>query len=179
MKNEWNKLLRWIILFMLSLVILSLFTCERKPQIIEKEVIKEIVVTDTVFVDKIVEVKVPEYITKEIIKEVEIPVEVIKEVIVEKPVEVVKTIYVDKPFETIVEVPRPEVSQWYLGMGAGFDKSNFISILRASAIYKTKKNKAFSLDLGVSNKIWNQETGQSSLTPYIGATMYWKIGTDK
>jgi hypothetical protein len=64
-------------------------------------------------------------------------------------------------------------------MGVGFDKTNFISILRTSALYKTKNDKAFSIDLGVSNKIFNQETGESSLTPYIGGTMYWKIGSDK
>jgi hypothetical protein len=60
-------------------------------------------------------------------------------------------------------------------MGVGFDKTNFISILRGSAIYQTKTNHLFSFDLGVSNKVWDQTTGQSSLTPYIGVSMYWKL----
>ena len=173
MDKNLEKLYRNLIIFGLLLLILGLISCEPKVQIVEKEIIKEVIVTDTVLVDNIITEYVPKYITKEVIKEV--PVEVIKEVIVEKPVEVVKTVYVDKPFETIVNVPLPPESNWYLGMGVGFDKTNFISVLRTSAVYQTKTNHLFSFDLGVSNKIYNQETGQSSLTPYIGATMYWKI----
>lgn len=173
MSKESDELYKSLFLFFLLLVLLGLFSCEPKVQIVEKEVIKEVIITDTVLVDNIITEYVPKYITKEVIKEV--PVEVIKEVIVEKPVEIIKTVYVDKPFETIVNVPLPPENNWYIGMGVGFDKSNFLSILRGSAVYQTKTNHLFSFDLGVSNKIHNQETGESSLTPYIGATMYWKL----
>ena len=171
MSKESDELYRSLFLFFLLLVLLGLFSCEPKVQIVEKEIIKEVIITDTVYVDSIVEKEV--FITKEIIKEV--PVEVVKEVIKEVPVEVIKTVYVDKPFETVVNVPLPPESRWYLGMGVGFDKTNFISILRGSAIYQTKTNHLFSFDLGVSNKVYNIETGESSLTPYIGVSMYWKL----
>tara|TARA_A100001201_G_scaffold73387_1_gene66808 strand:+ start:6727 stop:7260 length:534 start_codon:yes stop_codon:yes gene_type:complete len=177
MDKNLDKLYRNLIIFMILLFLLGLMSCDPKVEIVEKEIIKEITVRDTIYVENVVKEFVPKYITKEIIKEV--PIEVIKEVIVEKPVEVIKTVYVDKPFETIVNVPLPKENEWYIGMGVGFDKTNFISILRTSALYKTKNDKAFSIDLGVSNKIFNQETGESSLTPYIGGTMYWKIGSDK
>ena len=52
--------------------------------ILEKEVIKEVPV------EKIVEIE------KEVVKEIEVPVEVIKEVIVEKPVEIIKEVIVEK-----------------------------------------------------------------------------------
>ena len=77
MSKESDELYRSLFLFFLLLVLLGLFSCEPKVQIVEKEIIKEIMITDTVYVDSIVEKEV--FITKEIIKEV--PVEVIKEVI--------------------------------------------------------------------------------------------------
>ena len=80
MSKESDELYRSLFLFFLLLVLLGLVSCEPKVQIVEKEIIKEIMITDTVYVDSIVEKEV--FITKEIIKEV--PVEVIKEVIVEK-----------------------------------------------------------------------------------------------
>ena len=171
MSKESDELYRSLFLFFLLLVLLGLFSCEPKVQIVEKEIIKEIMITDTVYVDSIVEKEV--FITKEIIKEV--PIEIVKEVIKEVPVEVIKTIYVDKIVDREINIPALKTSNWYLGMGVGFDKTNFISILRGSAIYQTKTNHLFSFDLGVSNKIYNQETGESSLTPYIGVSMYWKL----
>lgn len=60
--------------------------------VIEKEVIKEVPVE--VIREKIVEVT----------KEVEVPIEVIKEVVIEKPVEVIKEVIVEKPVEVVKEV---------------------------------------------------------------------------
>ena len=34
----------------------------------------------------------------------------------------------------------------------------------------------FSLDLGVSNQIQDNLTGNSKLEPFIGGSMYWKLG---
>jgi len=93
---------------------------QKEPEIIEKEIIRE--------VEKIVEVIKEVIVEKEVIKEVivevikEVPVEVIKEIIVEKmgditenrvevPVEVIKEVIVEKEvikeviLEKIVEVP--------------------------------------------------------------------------
>jgi len=75
---------------------------------------------------------------------------------------------------TIVkELPKNE---WYLGFGGAFDKPNFINNLRGSLLLKTKKQKMFSLDLGVSNQIQDNLTGNSKLEPFIGGSMYWKLG---
>ena len=87
---------------------------QKEPEIIEKEIIRE--------VEKIVEVIKEVIVEKEVIKEVivevikEVPVEVIKEIIVEKiggitekrveiPVEVIKEIIKEVIVEKIVEVP--------------------------------------------------------------------------
>jgi len=81
-----------------------------KPKVVEKEVIKEVIVE----VEKIVEKPVIEYVDviREVEKEIEkvveiikeVPVEVIKEV--EKVVEVVKEVPVDRVVEKIIEVTK-------------------------------------------------------------------------
>ena len=68
MSKEADELYRSLFLFFLLLVLLGLFSCEPKVQIVEKEIIKEVIITDTVLVDNIVEKEV--FITKEVIKDV-------------------------------------------------------------------------------------------------------------
>jgi hypothetical protein len=80
-----------------------------------------------------------------------------------------KTIYDTK---IVKELPK---NQLYIGGGVGFDKVNFLNGAKAGVIYKTKSDKMFGLDLGVTNNVLNPTTGQSALTPYIGGSMYWKI----
>ncbi len=178
MKDDWNKLLKWIVLFLISLFILGLVTCEQKPQIIEKEVIKEVIVTDTIYVDKIIEkeIFVPKYITKEI--KVEVPVEVIKEVIVEKPVEIIKTIYKDKPVDRIVEVMRPKQKKLFLGFGYQYDLDNYFSGSNVKLLYKAPGDKMFGVDVGFRNDLLDKETGVSKLRPYIGASIYFRLDKD-
>lgn len=178
MKDDWNKLLKWIILFMLSIFVLGLVTCEQKPQIIEKEVIKEVIVTDTLYIDNIIEkeVYVPKYITKEV--KVEVPVEVIKEVIVEKPVEVIKTVYRDRPVDRIVEVMRPKQKKLFLGFGYQYDLDNYFSGSNVKLLYKAPGDKMFGVDVGFRNDLLDKETGVSKLRPYIGASIFFRLDKD-
>ena len=41
---------------------------------------------------------------------------------------------------------------------------------------KTKKFKVFTLDLGLSNQLQDPLTGNSKLEPFVGGSMYWKLG---
>ena len=178
MKDDWNKLLKWIILFLLSIFVLGLVTCEQKPQIIEKEIIKEVIVTDTLYIDNIIEkeVYVPKYITKEV--KVEVPVEVIKEVIVEKPVEVIKTVYRDRPVDRIVEVMRPKQKKLFLGFGYQYDLDNYFSGSNVKLLYKAPGDKMFGVDVGFRNDLLDKETGVSKLRPYIGASIFFRLDKD-
>lgn len=140
---------------------------------VEVEVEKLVYVTDTLYVDKIVEIPMlitspPEYITK-----VD-TLEIIKEVFIDKPIEIVKTVYVDKPYETIVEVPTNE-DKWFLGFGYQFDKANYFSGTDIKLLRKWKNDKAFSLDVGLRNDLLDKETGVSKLRPYFGGTIYFRL----
>jgi hypothetical protein len=151
-----------------------------RAPIIEKtevEVIKEVVVTDTIYVDKIIEEKiyVPKYITE--IKTDTL--QIVKEVIVEKPVEVIKTVYVDKPYETIVDRYVLPEAKWYLGFGYKFDTNNFFSGTDVKLIRKWKSDKMFSLDVGLRNDLLDKETGVSKLYPYVGASIYFRLDKPK
>jgi hypothetical protein len=87
------------------------------PIVIEREVIKEVIVDRIVTVDreviveKLVEIEVPVEVVKTVhklvFKEVEVPVEVVKFVpeYIEVPVEIIKEVFVDKIVEVPVEVP--------------------------------------------------------------------------
>jgi hypothetical protein len=81
----------------------------------------------------------------------------------------IPTIYDTK---IVKELPK---NQLYIGGGVGFDKVNFLNGAKAGLIYKTKSDKMFGVDLGVTNNVLNPTTGQSALTPYVGGSMYWKI----
>ena len=166
-----------ITIFVLVLVVFGLLLKAPKIQEVEKivEVEKEVIVTDTIEV----EVEVP----YEVITEVRVPYEVkvlsprdtiMIEKIVNVPVEVVKTVYVDKPYETIVEVPVNE-AKWFLGFGYKFDKQNYFSGTDIKLLHKFKNDKMFSLDAGLRNDLLDIETRTSKLTPYIGASVYFRL----
>ncbi len=178
MKDDWNKLLKWIILFLLSIFVLGLVTCEQKPQIIEKEIIKEVIITDTLYIDNIIEkeVYIPKYITKEV--KVEVPVEVVKEVIVEKPIEIIKTVYRDRPVDRIVEVMRPKQKKLFLGFGYQYDLDNYFSGSNVKLLYKAPGDKMFGVDVGFRNDLLDRETGVSKLRPYIGASIFFRLDKD-
>lgn len=62
--------------------------------------------------------------------------------------------------------------QLYYGIGAGFNKTDFIGSAKFGLLYKDKKDKVFGLDLGVIN-------ANNNVTPYIGGSMYWKLSFKK
>jgi|DEB0MinimDraft_10_1074344.scaffolds.fasta_scaffold44603_2 hypothetical protein len=149
---------------------------QRPAKIEYIEVVKEVevVVTDTIYVDKIIEEKiyVPKYITQ--IERDTINVEVIKEVIVEKPVEIIKKVYVEKPIDRIVNVPVNE-RKLFLGFGYQYDLENYFSGANIKLIHKTPKDKMFSLDVGFRNDLLDKETNVGRLRPYIGGSIYFRI----
>jgi hypothetical protein len=69
--------------------------------------------------------------------------------------------------KTIIIPPKPK-TQVYYGFGTGFNQVNFIDNVYGGVIVKTKKDKIYSANLGVSS------TG-SNITPFIGGGIYWKI----
>jgi hypothetical protein len=147
----------------------------REPIIKEVEVIREVVVTDTVYVDKIIEEKiyVPKYITQ--IQKDTIEVKVINEVFVDRPVEVLKTVYVDKFVDRVIEIPPTPTGKLFLGFGYQYDLENYFSGANIKLVHKTPKDKMFSLDLGFRNDLLNKETGVGELRPYVGGTIYFRI----
>lgn len=146
----------------------------REPIIKEVEVIREVVVTDTIYVDKIIEEKiyVPKYITQ--IERDTIKVEVPVEVIVETQVPITKKVYVDKIVDRTIEVPVNE-SKMFVGFGYQYDLQNYFSGANIKLIHKTPKDKMFSLDVGFRNDLLDAETGVGKLRPYIGGSIYFRI----
>ena len=72
---------------------------------------------------------------------------------------------------TIVkELPK---AQLYYGFNGGFNKADVVSHVGAGVILKTKKDKIYQLGAGVANRTVDGTNG--SLSPYIGAGVYWKI----
>jgi hypothetical protein len=74
--------------------------------------------------------------------------------------------------ETLIvkELPKTQV---YYGFNGGFNKSDVVSNIGAGVIVKTKKDKIYQLGAGVANRVTDGTNG--SLSPYIGAGVYWKI----
>ena len=72
---------------------------------------------------------------------------------------------------TIVkELPKNQV---YYGFNGGFNKADVVSHVGAGVILKTKKDKIYQLGAGVANRTVDGTNG--SLSPYVGAGVYWKI----
>jgi len=78
----------------------------------------------------------------------------------------VPTIYNTK---VVKELPK---RVFYYGVGAGFDQTNFINNAKFGLLYKDKQDKMWGLDIGALNV-------NSTIQPYIGGSMYWKISFKK
>jgi hypothetical protein len=78
--------------------------------------------------------------------------------------------------ETLIvkELPKTQV---YYGFNGGFNKTDVVSNIGAGIIVKTKKDKIYQLGAGVANRVVDGTNG--SLSPYIGAGVYWKIKLKK
>ena len=76
---------------------------------------------------------------------------------------------------TIVkELPKNQV---YFGFGGQFNKVDFIGGLSTGVILKTKTDKIYQVNLGVSNSTIDGVNGE--FKPYVGAGVYWKIRLKK
>ena len=76
---------------------------------------------------------------------------------------------------TIVkELPKNQV---YFGFGGQFNKTDLITGLSTGVILKTKKDKIYQVNLGVTNSTIDGVNGE--FKPYVGAGVYWKIRLKK
>jgi hypothetical protein len=75
----------------------------------------------------------------------------------------IPTIYDTK---IVKELPKNQV---YMGLNTNFDRVNVINSVGAGMILKTKRDRLYQLNTGLSNSI----TGETQ--PYLGGGMYWKI----
>jgi hypothetical protein len=78
--------------------------------------------------------------------------------------------------ETLIvkELPKTQV---YYGFNGGFNKADVVSNIGAGVIIKTKKDKIYQLGAGVANRVTDGTNG--TLSPYVGAGVYWKIKLKK
>lgn len=66
----------------------------------------------------------------------------------------------------VKELPKNQV---YLGLNTGFDRVNVINSVGVGTILKTKRDRIYQLNAGLSNSI----TGET--VPFVGGGLYWKI----
>ena len=162
-------------IIILVLVIIGLLI--KKPKIVEIEKIieKEVVVNDTIEIEKKVPYKVevikevPFEIIKEIEKVVTIHDTIVEQQFVKVPVEKIKEV------DRIVEVERPKTNDWYLGFGYDFGVNPFFSGASTRILYKTKNDIMFGGEFGFRNNITNFETMEGIIKPYVGTTIYIKL----
>ena len=64
-----------------------------------------------------------------------------------------------------VIVKEPSKTQIHAGFGASFDKINLMNSLHGDILIKTKKDKIFSIGLGIDH----------TSAPFVNTTLYWKI----
>ena len=74
-------------------------------------------------------------------------------------------------------VKEPARNQVYYGFNGGFNKADVVSHVGAGVILKTKKDKIYQLGAGVANRTTDGTNG--TLSPYVGAGVYWKIKLKK
>ena len=74
--------------------------------------------------------------------------------------------------ETMIVKELPK-TQGYYGFNGGFNKTDVVSNVGAGVIVKTKKDKIYPVSAGVANRVTDGTNG--TLSPYIGAGVYWKI----
>ena len=74
--------------------------------------------------------------------------------------------------ETMIvkELPKTQV---YYGLTGGFNKADVVSNVGAGLLIKTKKDKIYQVGVGVANRVTDGTNG--TLSPYVGAGVYWKI----
>ena len=225
-----SKYFKEILIIGLIVVILLMRACSGDTVVDPKDIVKvdgkdyELLEQkiDTVFINKIVEVKkyVPKYVDRVVEKIVEIPADVDSLKIIEdyysKYVvkDTLKLTYEFAPeivIDSMGTKPNPTlgfgiltdtISQnqivsrdviwnfqvptiyntkvvkelpkrvFYYGVGAGFDQTNFINNAKFGLLYKDKQDKMWGLDIGALNV-------NSTIQPYIGGSMYWKISFKK
>lgn len=228
--NILSKYFKEILIIGLVIVILLMRSCsgggdEPQKELVnvdgeDFELLKQTV--DTVFVDKIVEVKkyVPKYVDRVVEKVVEIPVDVDSLKIIEDYYSkyIVKdTLNLTYDFGPEITVdslgtkPNPSLGfgiltdtisqnqiisrdikwnfqiptiyntkivkelpkrQFYYGIGADFNKTDFIQSAKFGILYKDKKDKMWGINLGALN-------ANNNVTPFIGGSMYWKLSLKK
>lgn len=66
----------------------------------------------------------------------------------------------------VKELPRNQV---FIGLNTNIDRINTINSVGGGLILKTKRDKLYQFNAGLSNNI------QGETTPYIGGGLYWKI----
>lgn len=81
----------------------------------------------------------------------------------------IPTVYNTK---VVKDLPK---TQLYYGFNLGLNRTDIFSSVGGGLILKTKKDKLYQLNIG----LMNQPTPTSSLTPYIGGGIYWKINLKK
>ena len=70
----------------------------------------------------------------------------------------------------VKELPKNQV---YVGVNGALDKVNFGNSIGGGVLLKTKKDKIYQLNLGISNQ--QSTNGNNQIVPYIGGGVYWKI----
>lgn len=70
----------------------------------------------------------------------------------------------------VKELPKNQV---YVGVNGAFDKVNFGNSIGTGVLLKTKKDKIYQLNIGISNQ--QSANGNNQIVPYIGGGVYWKI----
>ena len=228
--NILRRYFKEILIVGLIAIILLMRACSGDSSVDPKDIIKvdgkdyELLEQkiDTVFVEKIVEVKkyVPKYITKIETVRVEIPADIDSLQIIEDyyaKYTVKDTLKLDYEFapeiviDSIGTKPNPTLGfgiitdtisqnqimsrdikwnfqvptiyntkvvkelpkrEFYYGFGTSFDQTNFINKANFGILYKDKKEKMWGLDIGALNV-------NSTVQPYIGGSMYWKISFKK
>ena len=74
----------------------------------------------------------------------------------------------------VKELPKNQV---YVGINGALDKVNFGNSIGAGVILKTKTDKLYQLNLGISNQ--QSPNGGNQVIPYVGGGVYWKIRIKK
>ena len=74
----------------------------------------------------------------------------------------------------VKELPKNQV---YVGINGALDKVNFGNSIGAGVILKSKTDKLYQLNLGISNQ--QSPNGGNQVIPYVGGGVYWKIRIKK
>jgi len=75
-------------------------------------------------------------------------------------------------YHTIIVPPTPK-AQVFIGATANVNNVQFLSSVAGSVLYKTKRDKVYSISLGAA------DNGLNGVQPFLGAGIYWKIQIKK